>query len=70
MVPKTEYAPYFERYMQLSVLKDKTIIECLKSAQEEFESVLRNLPDNKHSYSYAEGKWSLKEYIFPKPYIS
>ena len=30
MVPKTEYAPYFERYMQLTVLKDKTIIQNLK----------------------------------------
>jgi uncharacterized damage-inducible protein DinB len=63
MVPKTEYAPYFERYMQLSVLKDKTIIESLESAQDEFESVLRNLPDKKHSYSYAAGKWTLKELI-------
>ena len=63
MVPKTEYAPYFERYMQLSVLKDKTIIESLESAQDEFESVLRNLPDKKHSYSYATGKWTLKELI-------
>ena len=63
MVPKTEYAPYFERYMQLTVLKDKTIIQNLESAQDEFECVLRNLPDNKHSYSYAEGKWSLKELI-------
>jgi len=63
MVPKTEYAPYFERYMQLSVLKDKTIIESLESAQDEFESVLRNLPDKKHSFSYATGKWTLKELI-------
>ena len=63
MVPKTEYAPYFERYMQLTVLKDKTIIQNLESAQDEFECVLRNLPDNKHSYSYAAGKWTLKELI-------
>jgi uncharacterized damage-inducible protein DinB len=63
MVPKTEYAPYFEQYMQLSALKDKTIIESLESAQDEFESVLRNLPDKKHSYSYASGKWTLKELI-------
>ena len=63
MVPKTEYAPYFERYMQLTVLKDKTIIQNLESAQDEFECVLRNLPDNKHSYSYASGKWTLKELI-------
>ena len=63
MVPKTEYAPYFERYMELTVLKDKTIIQNLESAQDEFECVLRNLPDNKHSYSYATGKWTLKELI-------
>ena len=63
MIPKTEYAPYFERYIQLSVLKGKTIIESLESAQDEFESVLRNLPDKKHSYSYASGKWTLKELI-------
>jgi uncharacterized damage-inducible protein DinB len=63
MIPKTEYAPYFEQYMQLSALKDKTIIESLESAQDEFESVLRNLPDKKHSYSYASGKWTLKELI-------
>jgi uncharacterized damage-inducible protein DinB len=63
MVPKTEYAPYFERYIQLSVLKGKTIIENLENAQDEFERVLRHLPDEKHSYSYAAGKWTLKELI-------
>ena len=63
MVPKTEYAPYFERYLQLTALKDKTIIQNLESAQDEFERVLRNLPDTKHSYSYASGKWTLKELI-------
>jgi uncharacterized damage-inducible protein DinB len=63
MVPKTEYAPYFERYMQLSVLKDKTMIQNLESAQDEFERVLRNLPESKHCYSYASGKWTLKELI-------
>ena len=47
MIPKTEYAPYFEQYMQLSALKDKTIIESLESAQDEFERVLRNLSDKK-----------------------
>ena len=63
MVPKIEYAPYFERYMHLTALKDKTIIQNLESAQDEFERVLRNLPDTKHSYSYASGKWTLKELI-------
>ena len=63
MIPKTEYAPYFERYIQLSVLKGITIIENLENAQDEFERVLRHLPDEKHSYSYAAGKWTLKELI-------
>ena len=63
MVPKIEYAPYFERYMHLTALKDKTIIQNLESAQDEFERVLRNLPVSNHSYSYASGKWTLKELI-------
>jgi hypothetical protein len=63
MILKTEYAPYFEQYMQLVFLNEKTIIENLESAQNTFESVLRNVTKEKHSFSYAPGKWTLKELI-------
>jgi hypothetical protein len=63
MIPKNEYAPYFKNYMQLVSKDDKSIIEYLVASQKEFESLLRNLPKEKHEFSYSEGKWTMKELI-------
>ena len=63
MIPKNEYAAYFEHYMQLVAVKNRSIIENLQHSQQEFDSVMRNLPEEKHSFSYAPGKWTLKELI-------
>jgi uncharacterized damage-inducible protein DinB len=60
---KTEYAPYFEQYIKLVYSEDTSILENLMSSQKEFESLLRNIPKEKHNFSYAEGKWTLKEVI-------
>ncbi|MDX6746230.1 DinB family protein [Polaribacter sp. PL03] len=63
MISKTEYAPYFEQYIQLVSVEEKSITENLDSSQKEFESILKDVPKEKHSFSYAEGKWTLKEVI-------
>ena len=63
MIPKNEYAAYFEHYIQLVAVKKRSIIENLLHSQQEFDSVLRNLPEEKHNFSYAAGKWTLKELI-------
>tara|TARA_R110002096_G_scaffold118813_5_gene257244 strand:+ start:348 stop:857 length:510 start_codon:yes stop_codon:yes gene_type:complete len=63
MIPKNEYAPYFEQYMQLVTKEGKSIIENMQDSQIEFDTILRNLPKEKHTFSYAEGKWTLKELI-------
>jgi uncharacterized damage-inducible protein DinB len=63
MMLKTEYAPYFEQYIKLVYSEDTSILESLMSSQKEFESLLRNIPKEKHNFSYAEGKWTLKEVI-------
>ena len=63
MIPKNEYAAYFEHYMQLVAVKNRSIIENLQHSQKEFDSVMRNLLEEKHSFSYAAGKWTLKELI-------
>lgn len=63
MIPKNEYAAYFEHYMQLVAVKNRSIIENLQHSQQEFDSVMRNLLEEKHSFSYAAGKWTLKELI-------
>ena len=63
MIPKNEYAPYFERYIKLVSKENKTIIENLEKSQNDFDSLLRDLPKEKHDFTYAEGKWTLKELI-------
>lgn len=63
MIPKTEYASYFEQYIKLVSKEDKSIIENLQESQIEFDDLLRSLSKDKHNFSYAEGKWTLKELI-------
>ncbi|MEO9570184.1 MAG: DinB family protein [Polaribacter sp.] len=63
MISKTEYASYFEQYLKLVIKKGKSIIENLEDSQKEFERLLRNLPKEKHNFSYADSKWTLKELI-------
>lgn len=63
MIPKNEYSPYFEQYMQLVTIAEKSILENLEDSQNKFEEILRNLPKEKGNFSYAEGKWTLKELI-------
>ena len=63
MILKTEYAPYFEQYIKLVYSEVTTISESLERSQKEFESLLRNVPREKQGFSYAQGKWTLKEVI-------
>lgn len=63
MIPKNEYNPYFEQYIQLATKDGKSILKMLEESQTEFDTILRKLPKEKHNFSYAEGKWTLKELI-------
>ncbi|PQJ77924.1 DinB family protein [Polaribacter porphyrae] len=63
MIPKNEYAPYFEQYISLIVSEEKSILENLIDSQKEFDTILRNLPKEKNNFAYAKGKWTLKELI-------
>ncbi|WP_334058455.1 DinB family protein [Polaribacter sp. P097] len=62
MVPKNEYAPYFEQYLQL-VNQEKSIVENLVASQNDFEQTLSNIDASKHNFAYDKGKWTLKELI-------
>ncbi|GAB7256811.1 DinB family protein [uncultured Polaribacter sp.] len=63
MISKSEYAPYFEQYMQLVSVEEMSIVDNLEASQKEFYNLLENLPVEKHNYAYSEGKWTLKELI-------
>jgi hypothetical protein len=63
MIPKNEYASYFKQYIDLVSVENVSIIESLEKSQNDFETVFRNLPEEKHEFSYAKGKWTVKELI-------
>ena len=58
---KSEYDPYYERYV--SLVEDGDIIDKLASQPTELQDLLTALPEEKGSYAYAEGKWSIKELL-------
>lgn len=55
MIPKNEYDPYFEQYIKLVSETDKSIIDYLVDSQNIFDDLLRNLPKEKHNFSYENG---------------
>ncbi|WP_299053283.1 DinB family protein [uncultured Polaribacter sp.] len=62
MIPKEEYHEYFEKYIQL-VNSDTSILDNLENSQKSFDTLLQSVPQEKHNYAYADGKWTLKELI-------
>lgn len=63
MISENEYAPYYKNYIQPFATNGKSILENLLESQDQFDTFLRKQPKEKHNFSYAEGKWTVKEVI-------
>lgn len=58
--PQTnEYAPYYQRYIDLINTDD--IFSFFKLQSEEIVSLFKNVSEDQASFRYAEGKWMMKE---------
>ena len=57
----TEYAEYYEGY--ISSIPETDVISVLSSQTDELRDVLQNLPEEKGTFAYAEGKWTIKEVV-------
>ncbi len=58
---ENEYSPFYKNY--ILALKNVNLIEVLTSSLEEILITVKNLPEEKLQYKYAEGKWTIKEII-------
>jgi hypothetical protein len=58
---KTEYNPYYETYV--SLVPEAQILSALEKQQAELVDVFKEIGEDKAAYSYAEGKWTIKELI-------
>jgi hypothetical protein len=60
-IQSSEYHPYFKAY--LDQLEERPLIESLTEEAIKTNQFFRNLPESKHDFQYAEGKWTPKEIL-------
>ncbi len=58
---ENEYAPFYKNYIK--GLGDVDLFEVLRSSLDATLNTLKNLPEEKLVYRYAEGKWTIKELV-------
>lgn len=57
-----EYAPFYANYVA-QVSDEYTLIEELEISLHRYIKFVQNIPMDKFDYSYAEGKWTIKDII-------
>jgi len=58
---KNEYAEYYDRY--ISLVEETDIVTVLEKQETELHDFFQNMTEEKAGFSYAEGKWTIKEVI-------
>lgn len=56
-----EYAPYFDRYIYMT--RGADVIQNLEDSTLDLVELLKGLPEEKHAYAYAPGKWSIVQML-------
>ena len=62
-LPDNEYALFYEPYIEVLDTTQKSILENLKDTHKEAIALLKDLPEAKQNYRYADGKWTIKELL-------
>jgi hypothetical protein len=61
LLSTNEYNSYYKSYIERA--SKKTIIEGLKDNLEKVVDFFKAIPSEKHEYSYASGKWTIKDVL-------
>jgi hypothetical protein len=61
MPETTEYNEYYERYV--SKVADGDIVETLEKQPSELKDLFQNVDEERGTYAYEDGKWTLKEVL-------
>lgn len=54
-----EYDAYYEKY--ISLVPEDEVVAALAAQPDELEQLFRGVPDEKGTFAYADGKWTVKE---------
>ena len=58
---KSEYDPYYERY--ISLVPDGDVKAVLASQPDELKRLISDVPEDKGTFAYADGKWTIKQVL-------
>ncbi len=58
---KSEYDPYYEHYV--SLVPEDDVKSVLAAQPNELKALVAGLPEEKGTFAYADGKWSIKELL-------
>lgn len=60
--PETnEFAPYYNNY--ISLVDGNDVLPFLQAQPSELRALISNVPEEKGTFSYADGKWTIKELL-------
>lgn len=57
----TEFAPYYNTY--ISLVEPGNVLPILKAQPAELRAMFSHVPEEKGTFAYAEGKWTIKEVL-------
>ena len=60
-LPTSDYNPYYHTY--ITALGEVSLMDVLVNGEEEFLSLMEQIPEDRLSFFYAEGKWTLAEVL-------
>jgi DinB family protein len=63
MIPKSEIIPAETYQGYLDLIKDEDFREAIRRNTKQFRKFLLKIPRKKYDYSYAEGKWTIREML-------
>lgn len=55
-----EFAPYYNKYIGLI---DEDVLGLLEKQADTFPAYIRNIPEDKADYAYADGKWTVRQVL-------
>ena len=58
---KSEYDPYYEKYV--SLVDESELMATLERQPDEMRSITSKLAEERGTFAYAEGKWTVKEVL-------
>ena len=63
MIPRSEIIPadFYQSYIDL--IKDNDLCEAIRKNTKQFRRLMESIPRKKYDYSYAEGKWTIRQML-------